>query len=206
MLTKRRGVTMVDDNQALDLWLELFRSHHDRVQKEPQKDFTAELIEQLSAAGEPERRRALTALILHEAQRCGNQAVYKAVGARGLEEFPDDTILRINRASYYLYSLAQPDKALEFIEDALSVARRVRHFRRHALATRARIALALGNRNLWEQTLQEIMQLKFEVGDKDIGREADIVEHAPPEYQEANVAKEYLNFCRSQKKNTPIDS
>jgi hypothetical protein len=80
------------------------------------------------------------------------------------------------------------------------VAMRAGVFRRHALATKARIALALNAHAVVEDVLRRIMALTFTRGNIDIGVERDILDRLPPDSIDPQVARAYDDYCRARGK------
>ena len=89
---------------------------------------------------------------------------------------------------------------MSFIDRAIPVAYRSGVFRRHALATKARIALKLKRYDIVEGILKDILQLTFTRKNVDIGRERDILDRLPPGSIDPEVARQYDEFCRAKGK------
>jgi len=111
-----------------------------------------------------------------------------------MQQYPDDVRPAISKATYYLYSLEDPEEALTSINLALERAYRTRYFRREALGNKARILLELGRGEELSDILEEIMSLQIVKGIPDIGRERDFVDRAPPGFIRKSVLDRYNEF------------
>jgi protein-disulfide isomerase-like protein with CxxC motif len=109
---------------------------------------------------------------------------------------PDEPLPLISLADHKLYAEGNPTAAMAFIGRAVEVAMRTGIFRRHALATKARIALALADHAVVEDAMRRIMQLTFTRGHPDIGVERDILDRLPPGAIDEEVAQAYDAYCR----------
>src|SRR5262245_57719958 len=106
----------------------------------------------------------------------------------------------ISLAGQKLYFENRPELAMSIIDRAIPVAYRSGVFRRHALATKARIALQLKRYDVVESVLKDILQLTFNRRNFDIGRERDILDRLPPGSIDPEVARQYDKFCRAKGK------
>jgi tetratricopeptide (TPR) repeat protein len=88
-----------------------------------------------------------------------------------------------------------PDKAITTIDIALERAFRTRFYRRHALGEKARILVKLGRGELLGQVLEQIMALEMFSDVRDIGRERDFVDCAPPGLIDEGILARYNAFC-----------
>jgi|SRR5215470_7798311 len=142
----------------------------------------------------------LRSLLAMEHSREGNYAAAEAIHLQEFEEDPDDPMPLISLAGQKLYYEDQPELAMSFIDRAISVAYRSGIFRRHALATKARIALELKRYDVVESVLKDILQLTFNRKNFDIGRERDILDRLPPGSIDPEVARQYDEYCRAKGK------
>ena len=108
---------------------------------------------------------------------------------------PDHVRSAIAKAMIYRDWRKDPEKALEVIEVALERAFRTRFYRRHALGEKARILLKLGRGEELGQVLEQIMSLEMFSDVRDIGRERDFVDRAPPGLIAADIVARYNAFC-----------
>ena len=67
--------------------------------------------------------------------------------------------------------------------------------REYTLGAKARIALDLKRYDIVESVLKEIMQLKMDPDIPDIGRERNFFDRLPPGSIDAEVARQYNEFC-----------
>ena len=107
---------------------------------------------------------------------------------------PDHVRSAIAKATIYHWR-NDPEKALEAIEVALERAFRTRFYRRHALGEKARILLKLRRGEELGQVLEQIMSLEMFSDVRDIGRERDFVDRAPPGLIAADIVARYNAFC-----------
>jgi hypothetical protein len=115
-----------------------------------------------------------------------------------MEQFPDDVRLPMEKATLYLYSLKDPDKALPCIDLALQRAHRTGLFRREALGVKARILVELGQGEQLSEVLEEIMSMQMMKGVADVGRERDFIDRAPPGLIPEDVLARYNQFRRKR--------
>src|SRR5262245_48996181 len=140
----------------------------------------------------------LRSLLAMEHSREGNYAAAESIRLQEFEEDPDDPMPLISLAGQKLYGEEQPELAMSFIDRAIAVAYRSGIFRRHALATKARIALELKQYDVVESVLKDILQLTFNRKNFDIGR--DILDRLPPGSIDPEVARQYDEYCRAKGK------
>jgi tetratricopeptide (TPR) repeat protein len=107
---------------------------------------------------------------------------------------PDHVRSAIAKAAIYHWR-DDPEKALEAIDVALERAFRTRFYRRHALGEKARILLELRRGEELGQVLEQIMSLEMFYDVRDIGRERDFVDLAPPGLIAADIVTRYNAFC-----------
>ena len=109
--------------------------------------------------------------------------------------YPHDLRFPIAKASLLLYSIKNPQRALECINEALPRAYRTGFFRREALGMKARILLELRDGAELSRVLEEIMSLKMIKGIPDIGPERDFVDRAPTGLIPNDLIARYDLFC-----------
>jgi tetratricopeptide (TPR) repeat protein len=125
----------------------------------------------------------------------GDYARAETIYLQLAERHPDDP-LPLKSVAFNRYALqGRPEAAMEMIERALEVAYRTGEFRRLTLGYKARIALDLKRYDIVESVLKEIMQLKMDPDIPDIGRERDFFDRLPPGSIDAEVARQYNEFC-----------
>ena len=122
-------------------------------------------------------------------------AAAEAIQRRLADKHPDDPLPLISLATNKCSFQDQPEEAMELINRALEVAYRTGVLRRFALGSKARIALELKRYDIVEDVLREIMQLNFDPETPDIGRERDFFDRIPPGSIDAEVARQYDQYC-----------
>jgi tetratricopeptide (TPR) repeat protein len=125
----------------------------------------------------------------------GDHGAAEGIHRRLSDKHPDDPLPLISLATNKLYYQEQPEDALQLINRALELAYRSGEFRRQALGDKARIALELKRYDIVEGVLREIMQLKVDPEVPDIGRERDFFDRLPPGSIDAEVARQYDEYC-----------
>ena len=117
-----------------------------------------------------------------------------------IEREPDSARALISKASFYHYTLEDPEEGLKWIDIALECAYRTKFFRREALGHKARMLLEL---NRFEevdcgeelgQVLEQIMALDMYCDVSDAGKERDFVDSAPPGMIRADIVARYDRF------------
>ena len=121
------------------------------------------------------------------------------------ERDPDNVRPLIDKATYCLYLLDEPEEALRSIDLALQRAYRAGFFRREALGMKARMLLKSGRGEALSQTLEEIMSLEIKKDIPDIGPERDFVDQAPPGLISEEVLARYNKFCPKWRSETVAD-
>ena len=127
-----------------------------------------------------------------------DHAAAEAVYLADIAANPDEPLPLISLAVLKQVQESRPDAALPIIDRAVAVAMRTGIFRRHALATKARIALELKEYATVEEILRQIMGLTMTRGHIDIGAERDILDRLPPASIAADVAQAYDAYCRER--------
>jgi tetratricopeptide (TPR) repeat protein len=111
-----------------------------------------------------------------------------------IDKHPDDERLWISLAGQSLYHLGELQRAQSEIEIAISLAKKSGNFQRHALNTKARVALALGNYKLFENCLREIVDLRVLPGQRDIAPESDFFDRADKSRLSREIVSAYQDF------------
>ncbi len=161
----------------------------------PEVDITPALDERIRHETDALKLHELRFLLASAHTERGNFAAAEATYLADIAANPDDPLLLIFLAELKLYNEQTPETALPFIERAVEVSMRTGVFRRHALATKARIALEVKAYELVEDVMRRIMQLTFTRGNMDIGTERDILDRLPPGSIDAEVARDYEEYC-----------
>src|SRR5262245_6733335 len=186
-----------DPRYAIGQW------HIDLVRANRDCKITPMIEKRMEEESDPLLIEELRSLLAIEHQREGNYAAAEAIYLQEFEEDRDDPMPLISLAGQKLYAEQQPEQAMLFIDRAIPVAFRTGVFRRHALATKARIALDLKRYDIVEGILKEILQLTFTRKNLDVGRERDILDRLPPGSIDADVARQYDEYCRAKGKLPP---
>jgi tetratricopeptide (TPR) repeat protein len=141
--------------------------------------------------------RDLYWILAGEHRFCGDYGASEAILLRMFDDDPNDPLPLVSLAGQKLYWEEQPEAAMPVIDRAIEVAYRSGDFRRHALATKARIALALKQYGVVEDVMRKILQLTISPDCVDIGRERDILTRLPPGSIDPEVAHQYDEYCRA---------
>jgi hypothetical protein len=107
---------------------------------------------------------------------------------------PEATLPLVSKAELFLYHMDRVTEAKNTIEIGIRSSNQTGHFRRHALAVKARIALALDDYGLLEQTLNSIVETRVEPGSQDVGREGDFFLAADKSRLSHDCIKRYENY------------
>jgi tetratricopeptide (TPR) repeat protein len=163
------------------------------------------LIEKLNDPRSPDERRLLLIYALMQL-KLFDEARYEQLFEETIKEFPDDSHLWSGHANFYRIQRNDPARALEYLEKALEIAYRKRHFRRSILGDKARIAIDLRDRALWLQAVDEIACLDFLDGDFDFDRERDFFDAAPNSLKSSEIGQRYAEFLTSARKPNEPDA
>jgi hypothetical protein len=174
------------------------RWYEDLRRAAPDVDIIPVLQERIPRESDPRKLHALRFCLVEQHglrhDRAGAEAVYLADIAAN----PDETLTLISLAGLKLYGEGKPEAALPIIDRAVAVAMRTGIFRRHALATKARVALELKDYAGVEDVMRQIMGLTMTRGHIDVGAERDILDRLPPGSIAADVAQAYDAYCRER--------
>jgi hypothetical protein len=161
-------------------------------------DIIPALEERIAREADPARLQMLRFYLASEHTERGNYAAAEAVHLADIASRPDESMPLISLAGQKLYYEENPQAALPIIDRAIELAMRTGMFRRHALATKARIALALNDHAAVQDVLRRIMALTFTRGNADIGTERDFFDRLPPGSIDPDVARAYEEYCRAR--------
>ena len=186
-----------DPHYEIDRW------HHELVWRNKGRKITGMIEKRIEEESDPLLLRHLRLLLAMEHTSEGDYAAAEAIRLQEFEQDPDDPMPLISLAEQKLYDEEQPELGMSIIDRAIKVAYRSGLFRRHALAVKARIALQLGQYDVVEGVLRDIMELKFTPRNFDVGRERDILDRLPPESIDSEVARQYDEYCRVKQKPVP---
>jgi hypothetical protein len=184
----------LDPVEQIQRWYDAWRREARDV------DIVPALEERIRNAPDAASLHHLRFLLASEHKERGNYAAAEAVCLADITANPDEPMPLISLAGQKLYHEEKPEAALPVIDRAVEVAMRTGIFRRHALATKARIALALNDHAAVEQVLRRIMALTFTRGNIDIGVERDFFDRLPPGSIDPQVARAYEEYCREHGK------
>jgi hypothetical protein len=137
----------------------------------------------------------LRELLAHEYAGRGRHNESEALYRMLSSQQPDDPLPLIWLSGAKLYYQDRPEEAMPIIDKAIDLAMKSGNFRRHALGTKARIALKLKSYGLVEDVLKELMDLRFVRGNIDCGIERDFFDRLPPGAIDTKVASDYDKFC-----------
>lgn len=163
-------------------------------------DIVPALEERIRNETDAARLQHLRFLLASEHKERGDYAAAEAVSLADIAANPDELMPLISLAEQKLFYEEKPEAALPIINRAVELAMRAGIFRRHALATKARIALALQDYAAVEDVLRRITALTFTRGNLDIGAERDFFDRLPPGSIDPQVARAYEEYCRARGK------
>jgi hypothetical protein len=109
---------------------------------------------------------------------------------------PDEPMPLISLAGQKLYFEEDPAAAMPVIDRAIEAAYRSNNFRRLALGTKARIALAQGKFKVVEEVLRRLLQLTHDKRGVDIAPERDFFDRLPPGAINETVARRFDHYSR----------
>ena len=182
-----------DPGQQAHDWLrELRRTHVDI-------DIIPAIEQRIKNESDAAKLRILNFALASEHKAVGNYAAAEAIYLALFDEDQDEPMPLTLLAEQKLYREQQPEVAMPIIDRAIEVAFRSGIFRRHALGVKARIALELKAYHVVEDVLRQIMQVKFQRGNADIGVERDIFDRLPAGAISADVARQYDQFSSRRK-------
>ena len=109
---------------------------------------------------------------------------------------PDEPVPLISLAGQKLYFEEDPAAAMQVIDRAIEAAYRSFNFRRLALGTKARIALAQEKFSVVEDVLRRLLQLTHDRRGADIALERDFFDRLPPGAINETVARRFDHYSR----------
>jgi len=109
---------------------------------------------------------------------------------------PDEPVPLISLAGQKLYCEEDPAAAMPVINRAIEAAYRSSNFRRLALGTKARIALAQEEFSVVEDVLRRLLQLTHDKRGVDIAPERDFFDRLPPGLINETVARRFDHYYR----------
>lgn len=198
MAEDQRNLAASDTRWIDDYYYELVRENIRSNQAD-------NLIEKLNEPHSTDERRLILTYALMQL-RLFNESRYEHLFEETIKEFPEDSHLWKGHASFHRINRNDPVRALEFVNKALEIAYRSRHFRRSILGDKARIAIDLRDRSLWLQTIDEIVSLDFLEGDFDFDRERDFFDAAPDSLKSSAAGQRYAEFLISARKPNEPDA
>ena len=154
------------------------------------------LRERIDSEPDALKRRELKLILAQEYKQEENYAACETIYLQLFETKPDDPVPLIKLAEQKLYFERQPEAAMRIIDRAIEAAYGSGNLRRNALGVKARIALAMGDFEIVEGVLIQIMQLGFEYGNIDVGFRRDFFDRLPPGSIDPEVARQYDEHCR----------
>jgi len=110
------------------------------------------------------------------------------------DQSPDEPMPLISLAGQKLYCEEDPAAAMPVINRAIEAAYRSSNFRRLALGTKARIALAQEEFSVVEDVLRRLLQLTHDKRGVDITPERDFFDRLPPGAINETVARRFDHY------------
>jgi Protein of unknown function len=189
-----------DAIRGLDPAWQIHRWYNDWRRDARDIDIIPALEERIRSEADAEKLHELRSLLALEHKERGNYAASEAVYLADFEANPDEPMPLISLAEQKLHLQDQPEAAMPIIDRAVEAAMNAGIFRRHALATKARVALGLKAHDVVEDMLRRIMSITFTPGNIDIGAERDILDRLPAGSIDPEVARAYDEYCRARGK------
>jgi len=172
----------------------LYDWYHKLEKSDRNADLSALLLGKLENAKNARERLALMSILEGEYNNQGRYDDAISIIRQQILLEPENPIHLIHLSENFLYYGNKLDDALASIEAAIILADTARNFRRHARATKARIAIASRNNAMLENCLNEIVDVQLHDGQLDVGRERDILDRAPKEALSEKVIKRYESY------------
>jgi hypothetical protein len=182
----------IHDNDPL---AQILRWHDEWQDANPDADILPLLESRIRSESHPAKLRALRHIIAEEFRDRGDYPSATAAYLAAFNDEPGEPMPLIILAEQKFNEEEKPGEAMRFIDQAVEVALRSGTYRRHALATKARIALHLRDYRTVEDVLRQIMDLKFTPGNVDIRRERDFLDALPSGSIDPEVARRYDEYC-----------
>ena len=175
---------------------EVYRWYEDAERKSVGLALIHVLKDRIDSEPDGAKRRELKFILAQEYKQEEDYAACEGIYVELFETKPDDPLPLIKLAEQKLYFERQPEAAMRVIDRAIDVAYGSGNFRRNALGVKARIALAMGDFQIVEGVLTQIMQLGFEYGNIDAGFRRDFFDRLPPGSIDPEVARQYDEHYR----------
>lgn len=156
---------------------------------------------ELSKTSDPLHRAALYQLMAQEYAFARQPSGELNTMRRATTEFPEEPVPWIGLAARLGQEQKTLGEAREVIERGLEIALRTNRFVRYALGTRARIANALKDHQLLEETVRRLIADAVKTRTEDCGFETDFIESAPHSTINPEVRKQYLQIAGARKTN-----
>lgn len=178
----------------------------DRLRKDASKTNTsatpstvAFLEGELAKSTDPLHRAALYQLMAQEYALAKQPSGEIGTMRRAATEFPDEPVPWIGLAARLGQEQKTLSEARETIERGLEIALQTNRFVRYALGTRARIANALNDRKLLEETVRRLIADSANTRVEDCGFETDFLESTPDNAIDRATREQYMRIADSRK-------
>jgi hypothetical protein len=151
-----------------------------------------------SAATDESHFVVLTTLLDSECRRFGLIDECDSLGRQMIGRFPEEPMPWIVFAAFLLHTKKNAEEARSVIETGVEKAIRRGKFIRHAYSTRARIARALQDFDLLEDSLKRLLLHDPAIGAEDIALEGDFLINLPPGAISDSVLERYRKLLERQ--------
>lgn len=158
---------------------------------------------ELAKTTDPLHRAALYQLMAQEYALAKQPSGELGTMRRAAAEFPGEPVPWIGLAARLGQEQKMLNEARVTIERGLEIASRTNRFVRYALGTRARIANALNDRELLEETVQRLIADAAKTRAEDCGFETDFLDSIPDDAIDRGMREQYLKIAEAKRKAPP---
>jgi tetratricopeptide (TPR) repeat protein len=187
---KQEGID--EEEQSLNL----YRWYHQLEKGNPPRDFVPLILEKLRENENAAQTRTLRSILQLEYARQGRDAELFADLETQIQENPGDPYPRIRLAEQYLYHRDMPERALEILDEAITLCKSTARYFFYASGVKARCANKLGRHDLLAITLTEMMDWNPADTRVDVPPETDFVRRLPPGFISHELVGRYLQFVQ----------
>lgn len=156
------------------------------------------LGDELAKTSDPLDRATLYQLLSQEYALAGLIDDELNTMRKAAEEFPEEPVPWIGLAARLSQDQGTISEAREVIERGLQIALKTDRFIRYALGARARIANALGDQKLLEETVQILITDSAKKRMEDCGFETDFLDAIPANAIDCEIRDHYLQIAHAR--------
>lgn len=158
---------------------------------------------ELAKTTDPLHRAALYQLMAQEYALAKQPSGELGTMRRAAAEFPEEPVPWIGLAARLGQEQKTLSEARATIERGLEISLRTNRFVRYALGARARIANALNDRKLLEETVQRLIADAAKTRTEDCGFETDFLDSIPDNGIDRGIREQYLKIAQARRKAPP---